>query len=270
MKSKKLPPIVTLCVFALLSNVVIGQPHPVQLPKAAMNVGPYRSYGAIHAIVGNLAKRDREWRSNINSLPLHLTPSGFPACLAPGQTAFTWAVNNGGRFSAGRYRLRWSGTGNVMLDGNGVTEVQPGNWNRQRRYDVETNHGNFLRLTITETSSADPVRNIRLWLQPQGAEEPDLARQPGNSSWFRPGYVSDLTGFGVLRFMDWNETNNHENCSWQHRSTMQHAHWGARTLGIPYELQIALSNTVNADMWVTVPHAVDDEYVAELAELIHS
>ena len=39
---------------------------------------------------------------------------------------------------------------------------------------------------------------------------------------------------------------------------------------VPYEAMIELCNTMDTDFWVTVPHMATDEYVANLAHLIHT
>ena len=90
------------------------------------------------------------------------------------------------------------------------------------------------------------------------------------TSRFHPLYLDDLSGYGVLRFMDWNATNNptdRQASSWSERTQLQERTWGWHQ-GVPYEIQIELSNQLQQDMWLTVPHAADDDYVRNLAQLV--
>ena len=49
---------------------------------------------------------------------------------------------------------------------------------------------------------------------------------------------------------------------------MDQAHWGNRN-GVPYEMQIALSNELQQDLWLNIPHAATDDFITQLAQLVN-
>ena len=66
-----------------------------------------------------------------------------------------------------------------------------------------------------------------------------------------------LAGFGVLRFMDWMRTNDPEVGSGAlGRARMDDATWMIR--GVPMEAIGALAGRLDADPWITIPHAATD------------
>ena len=108
---------------------------------------------------------------------------------------------------------------------------------------------NGLWLSVTETDPADPVREIEVLLPGFG----DLAEPP----LFLPRFLDQLAGFGVLRFMDWMRTNDPEVGSGAlGRARMDDATWMIR--GVPMEAIGALAGRLDADPWITIPHAATD------------
>jgi hypothetical protein len=83
---------------------------------------------------------------------------------------------------------------------------------------------------------------------------------------FNPQFVERLENYSVLRYMDWNATNNSAVTSWTQRTTPAAHSWGARE--VPAEIMIALANRVGAHMWVNMPHQADDNYSQQFAALV--
>ncbi len=68
-------------------------------------------------------------------------------------------------------------------------------------------------------------------------------------------------------YMGWNNTNNSKVSSWSDRTKGSDMFWGGAS-GVPYEYQIQLSNQTKEDLWITVPHLADDNYVRNLAYMV--
>jgi hypothetical protein len=83
---------------------------------------------------------------------------------------------------------------------------------------------------------------------------------------WKPEFLSDLAPYKVLRFMDWNLTNDSNNgqADWNTR-LKKTADQGAN---VAIEWQIDLCNRTQKDYWVTIPHEAKPEYWQKLAQLI--
>jgi hypothetical protein len=91
---------------------------------------------------------------------------------------------------------------------------------------------------------------------------------------FTKAFLDDHRPFTVLRFMDWNATNNNPQGMWSERRPKD---WCSQTTaptnpdnrgGVAYEWMIELCNTLQRDMWICVPHLADQNYQRNLAKLI--
>jgi hypothetical protein len=97
---------------------------------------------------------------------------------------------------------------------------------------------------------------------------------------WRPELISDLQQYArVLRFMDWGPTNNAAIVSWSQRIQKTDNQYTAELptsrggqagseRGVAYEWQIDLANRVGADLWITIPHTVNDDFIRQLARLV--
>ena len=84
---------------------------------------------------------------------------------------------------------------------------------------------------------------------------------------FDPAFLQMLGRFRVLRFMDWLNTNGSTLSSWSARPVPSYYSW---TTGVPLEVVVALANAVSADAWLNVPAMADDDYVRQMAALVHA
>ncbi len=246
---------------AMCALVFVAPAGAIQLPYAGVNLAGYNYYGT-GLPFNDVAHMGDSWHlisaaggGASAQAPLQLTEDGYPAALGASQIAQSLVfTHNGQVYPTGTYALNWGGQGEVRLSGTGVSLVTsaPG----QALYRVTSTNPSGIMLEITSTNSANPVRGIKL--------KSPLAE---DNSTFNPQYTKSLANYGVIRFMDWNQTNNNPISEWSERVTPADFHWGS-TGGVPYELQIQLCNEQRKDIWVTVPHAADDDYVRGLASLV--
>jgi hypothetical protein len=255
------------CALALISSFMFDGKFTrdacaIDLPAAGMNLAAYNYWGTALPFVDVAHMSDR-WYSVPPNLStwndgrvIALASGSYPALLEPNQIAcallFTY---NKGVYPTGSYVLEWTGNGDVALAGPGVSVVNnaPG----QITYNVSSTNLNGLLLEVTRTDPTNPVRNISVRAP---------LSQSGNDV-FNPVYKSDLAHYGVIRYMDWNRTNNNTITKWTARSVPSDFLWGSDA-GVPYEYQIKLSNELGQDLWLTVPHLADDSYVQHLAGLV--
>lgn len=126
--------------------------------------------------------------------------------------------------------------------------------------------GGFLLLI----SATDPkhdgnyIRNIRI----VKAEDEALLDQ---GQMFEPKFLSMLQNFHVIRFMQWSEIDNAGGMvgTWSARTHVSDAGWGSGN-GVPLEVDVQLADTVSADPWLNVPVDADDDYITQMATLVHN
>lgn len=110
-------------------------------------------------------------------------------------------------------------------------------------------------LTLSDVDPHRPPRNLDC----REAGLPAAAR-------FRPGFLRTVTGYGVVRFMDWQNANANAAVNW----TARHTPAGTRVDradGVAIEDMLALVREVGADPWFVMPWNADDAYVAGFAKL---
>jgi hypothetical protein len=159
----------------------------------------------------------------------------------------------GGHFPGGQYICTFDGKGKITFSLSASVASQSGN-----RIIVNVNPSNSgILLRVTESDSNDPVRNIKLWMP--GFEN---AASP-----FYPLFIERLSGFKVIRFMDWQRTNNSTLSSWANRTRPDIGTQGADT-GVAVEYMADLCNRLNADAWVCMPHQATNDFVQQFATLM--
>ena len=85
---------------------------------------------------------------------------------------------------------------------------------------------------------------------------------------FESNLLTDLLGFKCLRGMDWTQTNNSEHFTWSDRILPGALGEGSNSRGASWETLIDLANLLNTDLWICIPHAADDNYIDNLAQLM--
>ena len=159
-------------------------------------------------------------------------------------------------FPAGEYRMISSGTGEIQLWGAASTTF---------RSPIDTliqldNSNGILGLEILESNETDPIHDIHLIM-------------PGfhntfESEPFHPSLLSFIDDFQLIRFMDWTKTNNSEVREWAERNTPNNYSQTTEN-GISYEYLIAISNLLQKDFWINIPHQASDDFIRQYAEMLH-
>lgn len=129
----------------------------------------------------------------------------------------------------------------------------------------------------SSTTPANPAVGSKLFLGTNfwnEGWEPPSDYFASNVNWaatinpWNPSLLTDVSAYAhVIRFMDWNRTNDLPDGAWSARAQPTVAP-GDR--GVAYEWQIDLCNRLKADYWINVPTQADDDHVTRLARLIQS
>ena len=186
----------------------------------------------------------------------------------------------GGAYPAGTYRAEWRGTGRVGF-GLDAREIARGTLADGRSFaDLAVTPGDGgIHLRIEETSPADPIRDIHVWMPAYGGQSfagqvwnPDASFSP-----FHPLFRERLAPFGVLRFMGWQETNSTDIRTWADRRDASDIRQASDsgpppTLspvnGAAIEYMVRLANDLDADPWFNMPHMADDDFVRNFATTV--
>jgi hypothetical protein len=82
-----------------------------------------------------------------------------------------------------------------------------------------------------------------------------------------PDLLTDLAPYSVLRFMDWNQTNDSNNAQavWSTRKQKTQP----QNEPVAFEWQIDLCNRAGKDYWLNIPHESTPDVWQKLAQLVH-
>jgi len=83
---------------------------------------------------------------------------------------------------------------------------------------------------------------------------------------WRPELLADLTPYSVLRFMDWNQTNNSNNPQASGSTRKQKTQ--PQNEPVAFEWQIDLCNRTKKDYWLNIPHESKPDLWQTLARLV--
>lgn len=207
----------------------------------------------------DLFKQSAPWISNNGQPFAGTTADGYPL-LNPGQFARTqmaWSLE--GHYPGGVYTCRYDGQGTIAFSGDAAILSQgPG------EILVAVTPGltvNGVRLNITTTDPADPVRNIRLLMPGFETEDPEHP--------FHPDFLARWEKFKTIRFMNWQRTNLSTVEEWSQRTPATWTTQADLQAGVAIEYMIRLANELHADPWFCMPHRASDDFVLQFATLVH-
>ncbi len=193
---------------------------------------------------------------------LDLTPEGYPTSIpqttSEGTTYVRYFLSaSGGNLQAdSTYVILYDGTGTISLFGS-INVISSTNG----RLEFIPNNSSTIALNIWASDINDPIQNIRL-LRIQD-EFDDLELHPYYSM-----FLDKISPFEILRFMDWQSTNNNPIIEWDERRESGYFTYSGDT-GVPHEEIINLANYTQKDVWICVPHLADDNYIEQMANLYH-
>lgn len=197
------------------------------------------------------------------------------------QFAGTLMFNSlGGSYAGGTYRAEWDGTGVVTFGFDAVVTASGRTAAGRSFADLRvtpTDSGIYLR--IEETSPADPVRGLNVWMPDwNGRSFVGERWQPGAAfSPFHPLFLERLAPFETLRFMGMQETNTSDIVTWSQRRDAADVRQGSGAEGTPsepvangisLEYMVELANELDADPWFNMPHMADDTFVRNFATYV--
>ena len=158
----------------------------------------------------------------------------------------------------GTYNLRADGDGDWKLGGvvNGVQNITTGTFTNRLVTTISFPSGlEQPGLTLMRTNPADHVRNIQLMMPGYGFDDP---------LYFNDSFIASLSGFAVLRLMDWMETNADSISEYSQRAlpTLQTYAADNNSGGVPYETFGELARRTGADLWVNIPRRASADWIA--------
>src|SRR6202453_4375746 len=166
-----------------------------------------------------------------------------------------------GVYPGGQYVVLYDGQG-ILTYGFDATLVSrsPG---RDVINVVPSNNGIDLRIVATDPNhTGNYLRNIRFVTATNEA-----AAKAGQL--FNPAFLKLIQNFRALRFMDWFQTNGSTLSSWSDRPIPTYAFFGTPK-GVPLEIALQLANAVSADAWMNAAVMADDNYITQMATLVHN
>jgi hypothetical protein len=216
---------------------------------------------------------DSTWDTNEEKY-VNLDPNGWPITLNSVNEPTTQHFNSlgvlfllgmpntaNGIYPAGQYIVLYDGQGTLSYGFDAaLVRRSPG---RDVINVTPSNKGIDLRIVATDPHHTGKyLRNIKFVTAANEA-----AAKAGQI--FNPAFLKIIQNFRALRFMDWFRTNNSALSSWADRPNPADAFFGT-SKGVPIEIAVQLANAVSADAWMNVPVMADDNFIRQMATLVHN
>ncbi len=185
-----------------------------------------------------------------------LTPDGGIAKLPDGETAILGLALPDTGPQGVTIGCTWAGQGTVAMTRDTVIVKQSAN-SLQFRWTNDWRNPTSIDFRVSAVNPQDPIRQI-------DCRETTTPR----SAVFDPAFVAALRGFKVIRFMDWQRTNDNEVESWATRN-QPGSILLAQGDGIAVEHMLALANELGADPWFCMSWNADAGYIEHFAQYVH-
>ncbi|HHO75102.1 MAG TPA: hypothetical protein ENN05_01580 [Deltaproteobacteria bacterium] len=160
-------------------------------------------------------------------------------------------------YPAGRYVCLYDGQGEIRFGFDAkMISAEPG----RIELDVTPSPGgNGILMKIMRSEKGDHIRNIRVIMP---GFETTCETKP-----FNPVFLERLRPFKVIRFMDWQKTNDSGMKNWSQRTKLS-SYTQASVSGVAIEYMVDLCNELGADPWFCMPHQADSDYIRRFAQLV--
>jgi len=187
-------------------------------------------------------------------------PMSIPDGLSSIGTLWEWGVQPGNAGeNAGTYVLTYEGEGTLEVSGNvRIINSEPG------QIVFDNLKGGTFYLNIKDT---DPVGNGNYIRDVAIVAEEHIELFEAGAI-FNPDWLALVQDARMLRFMDWNDTNNATVIEWDDRRRPGALSGVTEGGGVPIEYMVALANQVGADPWFTIPHTASDAYIEAFATYV--
>ena len=260
-------------VLCLLSATVSAQRAVTTDTETYTGIGMnvhYVSYAGDMLYFNDLTRHGSHWLPTNETMRFTQDANGYPTSIDGEGSLLMLVVEEMRGLPNGDYLLTWEGTGRFTIEFNEQTwTFTEQDQSPQTLTVTDAQAINTVLLFLEHTDPDDHLRDLHLWL-------------PGTSdatSPFAQSFKDRIAGFSPIRFTDWGITNTEVGAedvvlwrTWDDRPRQSWYTWsslGADGMrGVPYDLHIQLANEMQADMWISLPHLADDDFVAQLAQLI--
>lgn len=191
-------------------------------------------------------------------------------------TCLVWA---GAQNTHGTYKLSFLGQANVTTGDAVISNLTYNSATNITSATVTVSLGNgqlYLNFTNTKRTAAGAtntgVTNVKL-MRP--LTKGSTQSYP-ESTLFCTELITQLAPFKCIRSLGWLAVNWNQDSLWSDRTLMQHARqsppkegkaYGWEGRGSSFESLILFANQAQKDVWLNVPHKVNDDYVTKLALL---
>ena len=246
------------------------EPVPTARMAVGTNLGSVSDWGSDWVFVDALKMArtwltrqvgSHEWESNKQD-EIPLDANGWPRFVpfnSPSDGNDHYVHTLLPAFVAGDYTVMLEGEGEIQLSGAASGHFYPDGGENTYLLNVAAgNEGTFL-FSIPQSEASDPIHNVRVIIP---GFETTYQSQP-----FHPLYLERLEKFTNLRFMDCGRTNFSPLVNWNERYTpTRYTQTG--DMGVALEYMVLISNTLEKDLWICIPHQANDDYVRQAARLL--
>lgn len=235
-----------------------GAPRAVPRTTLGINLFGLQTFNRQQVFANMIAQS--EWFSSRGEgwspMPAsQLDALGWVHHLEPGQTAPRPLVLPAAPFRPVAVRCTFAGKGELQAGGAARrVAASSEDVELELRPNGAENEGAWIELIRTDP--ADPLRDL---------DCRKSTASPGER--FDPEFLSFLSGFKVIRFLDWQRTNDNAKVAWASR-TLPASASQVGMAGASIEDMVDLANATGADPWFLMPYNADADYIRGFAKLV--